>query len=227
MPTIYVQNLYHKKAAVCRALLEAAANTEVGKAEKRLGIQSTADAYGLWEPLHDFQIEEQLWASRHSGFLLEVGYLQVKLEFKIDSVDVTYYEKTYGISATAALEAAGFTCSDKPISSASHSERYTPLFCAASKSHARPTSEAKSESKAHTNSTIIPYSKNIASDKRFEQSNQDGVIFKSVSMSYVTDNELRAYGAKRWDRKKDDLDHIVLILEMENEPTTSPQPKMK
>lgn len=218
MPIIYVQNLLNKKAAICRALFDAAANTEKGKAEKRQGIQLTSDAPGLWEPLHDYQIEQALWSSRHNGFLLDIGYLQVKLEFKIDSVDVTYYEETYGISAKTILEAAGFICSDKPISSSS----YEPLS-----SVFTPKSKSNPEEKAPADRKIEPYSKNIESDKRFKKSKQDGVIFESSSYGLVSDDDLIAYGAKRWDRRKDGIDNIVLILEMENNPKISQQPKMR
>lgn len=115
MPIIFIKSLSLNKVAVCRALFDAVAKTEEGKAEKKLGMQSFSSIPGVWEPLHDYEIEAGLRSSRHTGFLLEIGYLQVKLQFEIDSVDVTYYEKTYGISAKTVLETAGFICSDKPL----------------------------------------------------------------------------------------------------------------
>lgn len=220
MPIIYIQNLLHP-VAVCRALFDAAAKTEQGIAEKKMGMQSLSSIPGVYEPLYDSDIEQELWSSRHNGFLLNIGYLQVKLAFTINSVDVTYYEKTYGISATTILEAAGFTCSDKPISSSFY-EPYSPVFTPAiSKNKAKP------EDKAETDDKVRLYSQKIASDKRFKKSNQHGVLFESSSYSLISDDDLIAYGAKRWDRKKDGIDNIVLILEMENDPKTSQQPKMR
>jgi hypothetical protein len=117
MPIIYIENLLNKKVDICRALFNAAAETDKGKNEKKQGIQTSANVPGLWMPLSDSDIEQALSSSRDTGYLLDIGYLQVKLEFKLNSVDTTYYEETYGISAKTVLEKAGFTCSDKPFSS--------------------------------------------------------------------------------------------------------------
>lgn len=225
MSKIYIKNLYHNKAAICRALFDAAEKTEKGKSEKKLGIQTTANVSGLWSALENYEIEQELWKSRHDGLLLDMGYLQVKLHFEIDSVDVSFYEETYGISAKQILEKAGYTCSDKPFTSNINESYSSPLqsktLYVASKSY---------ENKEPVENKFKPYSKDIALDKRFKKSTEDGVFFEATSISYVSDDELKALGAKCWKRpekKKGELDNKVLILEMLETPQASQKPKMK
>lgn len=70
--------------------------------------------------------------------------------------------------------------------------------------------------------------KKIESDKRFKKSDQPGVLFEGNSSFPVDDKDLMEYGAKIWTREKISvLDHVVLILEMEDENKKSEMPKEK
>lgn len=196
MKIIYLHDLRFKKVAVCRALFEAAAKTEKGIEAKKYGIQITENLAGLYGPLQDYDIEEDLRsADQTQGHLSDIGYLKVNLTFEFSSLDVTQYEEIYGLSAKTVLEVAGFTCSYEPISNLS-------------------TSTTPATSSAYDR--FFGNKKNIQYDRRFKKLDQDGVLYKGEStVLCISDDELRAYGAKQWKRTENGIDHLVLITEME------------
>ncbi|WP_115704617.1 hypothetical protein [Legionella sainthelensi] len=207
MPIIYIHNLKHKETAACRVLFNAAAQTEEGIKTKKFGIQMTADMPGLWAPLEDFEIEQEITMAlnQRSGRVREIGYLRVNLILKSDSLEVTEYEKIYGLSAKAILESAGFICSDEPINAPS---KGIPLASA--------NAYSSFFKKTTGNSSATRTKKNIEDDKRFKKSSEDGILFKGESFSFISDDELKTYGATQWRREKDGMDNIVFILEMDN-----------
>lgn len=209
MPIIYVKDM--KNVAVCRALFEAAAKTQKGITEKILAKQSLTSLPGVYSPLLDEEIEECLWSSRHGESLREIGYLRVNLKLKIDSVDATDYEKIYGISAISVLKEAGFTCGNEPLKYYSYksSSSIAPIV-----SFYTPSNKTEKKSQAET-------------DKRFQKSTQDGVIFEAITYGLIPDEDIIEFGAKRWERRKYGVDHIVLVYEMENTPKNLSSLKIK
>lgn len=120
MPFIYIKK-FDDRIAICRALFDAAAKTEEGLTAKKIGKQMGADIDGLWSPLEDLQIQEalRLATTRRDGNLKQIGYLTVNLKFDRSGVDVTEFEKNYGVSALTILKTAGLECSETIMSSSS------------------------------------------------------------------------------------------------------------
>jgi hypothetical protein len=205
---IYIKNLTHSQVAVCRALFDAAAKTQKGIAEKKYAKQMSLEYNGLWSPLEDFPIEQDLRSAAisHGGALLEIGYLWVKLIFSLDSLDVTVYEELYGVSAKDILEKAGFECSDKPIATS-----YSNLGIS---TYSYGRSYGGFYDKKENNSPLF---KDFNNDKRFKKSTQPGVLFEAISYGFISDKQLEEYGITKWAREKNGIDYVVFVLEMTKE----------
>ncbi|KTC83525.1 hypothetical protein [Legionella cincinnatiensis] len=213
MPIIYIKNLVHNEVEVCRALFDAAAKTEEGMKAKKYGIQMTADMPGLWSPLLDYEIEADLQTAKkqRNGRMREVGYLTVNLIFQLNTenaLDVTEYEKTYGISAKEVLAKVGFTCSNDPISTVKSTSMYSSFL----------VQETKSEKP--TRASVVNHSffslKNIDTDKRFIKSTKPGILYEASSYGRIDDETLKSYGfvEGQWERHTQGIDHIVIIKKL-------------
>ncbi|HAT1775279.1 TPA: lpg0172 family Dot/Icm T4SS effector [Legionella pneumophila] len=218
MTTLYIKNLRYNEVAVCRALFEAAEKTEEGIKTKRYGMQMTADMPGLWSPLSNYDIENDLRMARvhRNGRMREIGYLTVNLVFQFDSLDVTEYETKYGISAKDVLEKAGFTCSQDAAGYSEPASTSTRLL----------GQESKPEKPTQTSvvNTSFFALKSVDTDKRFTKSTKPGILYEARSYGKIEDDTLKSYGFTdgQWERQKEGIENIVIIKKLTQ--SISPRP---
>lgn len=121
MTMIYFERVLstEDRVAVCRALFDAAHLTE--EAQRQRGLRESFDVVlpGINSPIKDSDIWENLAtpAVLTTGKLDLIGYLDVKLIFDEKTLDVTFFESKYGISAKTVLEKTNIKCIDNPMNS--------------------------------------------------------------------------------------------------------------
>ncbi|HAU1152476.1 TPA: hypothetical protein JBI12_11095 [Legionella pneumophila] len=210
MTTLYIKNLRYNEVAVCRALFDAAEKTEEGIKTKRYGIQMTADMPGLWSPLSNYDIENDLRIARiqRNGRMREIGYLTVNLVFQFDSLDVTEYETKYGISAKDVLEKAGFTCSNDAAG-------YSEPVSTSTRLLGQETKPEKPTQTSIVNTSFFSL-KSVDTDKRFTKSTKPGILYEARSYGKINDDTLKSYGfiEGQWERQKDGIENIVIIKKL-------------
>lgn len=175
------------------------------------------DEIGIYNVPSLFEIKEliqKLYKGNFRGYhpIDRIGCVRFNMDISTNTLDTDFYDNHHqtGINGIkTATEVIHKLKEEKEKRQTYYNNLYKNLGVTAS-----PSTSSSSSNLINTEHSVKTlFQKNINSDKRFTKSQEEGVLYKATSYSYIDDDVLKDYGFKeeQWERSKDGPANIVII----------------